>query len=192
MQSLKFGLILSLALFTHGGAESQSGERSIDELAALIGDWEGTSTLFSPRRPEAKQRWEDVTFSCDWILKRTYIACDTKWTRRDKYRNRTFKLFFNYNSVDEGYQTLFIYDNWPRSVSYLIQGGEARGQYIGFVEFESGDGVSGKERIVWQFSEDGNQLSSDEYNHMETDPDGEWRHTFTFSLDRKSQASVEY
>jgi len=158
---------------------AQEPEKSIKDLNFLIGAWRGEATLSYPREVNRNARSETVEAECRYILKETYIQCDTAWTREDG-DTRTFRLHFNYNSLDHAYQTLFIYDNWPRQVSYLLAYDAKAGVYAGQSDFEDSEGVSGQERIFWRVSEDGNEIHSEEYNHLETEPVDYWPKYFEF------------
>lgn len=160
-------------------AYAQDDGRSIRDLDFFIGDWEGRSTFLYPRDETREPAHEDVRASCSAILKETYIQCDTTWTRADG-RIRTFRLHFNYNDRDDGYQTLFIYDNWPRNVSYLLQYDDAEGAYVGRTTFETGEGVAGEERVVWRVSDDGREIRSEEFTRLETDTNDELLKSFEF------------
>lgn len=166
-------------------AFAQKTEKSIKDLEFLIGAWRGEATLSYPREEKRSARLETVEAECRYILKNTYIQCDTAWTREDG-QVRTFRLHFNYNHLDEAYQTLFIYDNWPRQVSYLFNYDVEANAYIGLSAFEDSIGVSGQERTLWRITNDGNEIRSEEYNHLETDPANYWPKYFEFVWRRTS------
>ena len=172
-------LPLLLTLFTPSLSLADELEKSIADLDFLIGDWRGEAVLSYPREDGRDPRRENVEASCAYILNNTYIQCDTAWTREDG-ATRTFRLHFNYNALDEGYQTLFVYDNWPRHVSYLLHYDDNKGAYVGRSEFEDDDGVAGEERVIWRVAADGSEIQSEEYNHLETDPDDYWPRYFEF------------
>ncbi len=160
-------------------AFGQEREKSIEDLGFLVGAWRGEATLSYPREENRSARLETVEAACAYVLKDTYIQCDTAWTREDG-ETRTFRLHFNYNDLDGAYQTLFVYDNWPRQVSYLLNYDAKASAYIGLSDFEDSDGVAGQERTFWRVSEDGNEIRSEEYNHLETDPPDHWPRYFEF------------
>ena len=143
------------AIFASPALGEDKTEPSIADLDFFIGEWEGNSRFFYPREPEREDAFEASCTSCKYILKETYIQCDTSWTRNSDQRTRTLRLMLNYNALDEGYQVLYIYDNWPRHVSYLIHYDEEIGAYVGMSDFEDGAGATGKERIEWRVSADG-------------------------------------
>ena len=167
---------LSFCAITNAQAE----ENSIRDLDFFIGEWRGEATLSYPREEGREPRDETVSVSCDYILKDTYIQCDTAWTRADG-RTRTFRLHFNHIEDENAYQTLFIYDNHPHHVSYPLRYNKESKAYLGASDFEMDDGVAGKERIVWRVSEDGNEISCEEFNHLETDPEDFWPRNFKFT-----------
>ena len=160
-------------------AFGQEAEQSIKDLDFLIGAWRGEATLSYPREKNRDARLETVAAECGYILKNTYIQCDTVWTR-DGGISRTFRLHFNYNNLDHAYQTLFVYDSWPRHVSYLVNYDTKADAYIGLSDFEDEEGVSGQERILWRVSEDGNEIHSEEYIHLEAEPADYWPKNFEF------------
>ena len=171
--------IVCLVAASPAWAQAYESQPSIADFGFLIGDWEGQSTFLYPREEGREQSQETVSTTCKYVLKETYIQCDTAWTNAED-RTRTFRLHFNYNQLDEGYQVLFVYDNWPRHVSYLLHYDDKAGAYIGLSDFEDSDGVSGQERVEWRVSDDKRELRSSEFNHLETDPDGYWANYFEF------------
>lgn len=181
MEKLKpaSALPLLLALLAPSFSLAEETEKSISDLDFLIGDWRGEAVLSYPREESRDPRHENVVAACAYILKNTYIQCDTEWTREDGV-TRSFRLHFNYNALDEGYQTLFVYDNWPRHVSYLLHDADKLGAYVGTSEFEDDDGVSGQERVIWRVSADGSEIRSEERNNLETDPADYWPKYFEF------------
>jgi hypothetical protein len=112
-------------------------------------------------------------------LKDTYIQCDSAWARADG-RVRTLRWHINYNAIDGGYQKLFIYDNYPRHVSYLLHYEQALGAYVGLSEFEEADGTTGDERVEIRVSEAGDEMNVTEAYHSATDPDEFWATSFTY------------
>ena len=161
-------------------SSAQGEENSIRNLDFFIGEWRGEATLSYPREEGREPREETVAVSCNYILKDTYIQCDTAWTRADG-RTRTFRLHFNHIEEDNVFQTLFIYDNYPHHVSYPLRFDAKTNAYLGSSDFEMDDGVAGSERIVWRVSEDGKEISCEEFNHLETDPDDFWPRNFQFT-----------
>lgn len=168
-----------IVLPTQSFANETDKEPSIKDLDFLIGTWEGQSTFLYPRDEERSPANETVKVSCAYVLKDTYIQCDTAWTNSDD-RTRTFRLHFNHNRLDEAYQVLFIYDNWPRHVSYLLNYDDSEDAYIGLSEFEDADGETGEERVEWRLSEDERELRSAEFNHLASDPDDYWAKSFEY------------
>lgn len=180
IRGLVFGVSTLTCLAAMPGiATEPENEKSINDLEFLIGEWEGQSTFLYPRDEDRSPAHETVQVSCAYVLKDSYIQCDTAWTNADD-RTRTFRLHFNHNQLDEAYQVLFIYDNWPRHVSYLLNYDESKNAYIGFSEFEDAEGGTGEERVEWRLSDDQRELHSAEFNHLETDPDGFWANSFEF------------
>lgn len=165
-------------------AQSAAGP-SIRDLDVFIGEWEGRSTFLFPRDEGRAPAHEDVTAVCKYVLKETYIQCDTAWTRSDG-RTRTFRIHFNYNEEEGGYQTLFIYDNWPGISKYVLRYDSDAGDYVGFTEYENNDGVIVDERIVWVVSQDGNEIRSEEYHHAPSDSEGVWVQSFEFVWRRRN------
>ncbi len=153
---------------------------SIADLGFLVGEWEGRSTFYYPREEGRVRAYEKSRTRCSYILKNTYIQCDTSWTR-DGGGERTLRLHLNYNNLDKGYQVLYIYDNWPRHVSYLMQYDEEKKAFVGFSNFEDSDGVAGKERVLWRPSADGAEVYSAEFSNLETDTEDYWPKYFDFT-----------
>lgn len=160
-------------------AQVEESDTSIVDFDFLIGEWEGRSTFLYPRDEGRAPAHEDVAAVCQYILKETYIQCDTAWTRADG-RTRTFRIHFNYNGEEGGYQTLFIYDNWPGISNYVLRYDDDAEAYVGFTEYENNDGVTVDERIVWRVSRDSNEVISQEFHHAPSDPEGAWVQTFEF------------
>ena len=160
-------------------AQEDASSPSIKDFDFFIGEWKGRSTFLFPRDEGRASAHEDVTAVCQYVLKETYIQCDTAWTRADG-RTRTFRIHFNYNGEEGGYQTLFIYDNWPGISNYVLRHDVDAGEYVGFTEYENNDGVIVDERIVWRISPDENEVRSEEYHHAPSDPEGAWVQTFEF------------
>jgi hypothetical protein len=173
-----YASVALVALCSSAFAQEES-DPSISDMDFLIGEWEGQSTFLYPREEERAQMHESVAARCDYILNDSYIQCDMSMTRPDE-RVRNLRLHFNYNRLDEDYQVLFIYDRWPRNVSYLLHFDAERNVYTGFSDFETSDGIAGQERIEWSVSDDGREVSSVEFNHMETEAKDYWSQYFDF------------
>ena len=165
-------------------AQEDADTPSIADLDFFIGEWEGRSTLFFPYDEEREPIREETSAVCKYILKETYIQCDTAWTRTDG-RTRTFRLHLNYNEEEGGYQTLFIYDNWPGIANYALKYEAAADKYVGFTDFENDDGETVGERIVWRVSSDRNEIRSEEFHHTPSDSEGAWSQTFEFVWRRR-------
>lgn len=161
-------------------APAIAAEKSLDDFAFLIGEWEGRSTFLFEREEGREPVHEDVRATCGYILKKTYIQCDTQWTRDGDGRKRTFRVHFNYNALDETHQILFLYDNWPRHFAYPLKFDETENAFVGLSTFENSDGVEGNERVLWSVSQDGNEVRSREYNHLATDPEDYYAQSFEF------------
>jgi len=179
-------IIASACLLAAPSAYAQSAESSpsIADFDFFIGEWEGRSTFLFPRDEGRDPAHEDVTAVCKYILRETYIQCDTAWTRADG-RTRAFRIHFNYNDDEGAYQTLFIYDNWLGISNYALNYSADADEYVGFTDFENNDGVMIDERIVWSVSSDQNEVRSAEYHHAPSDPEGAWVQTFEFVWRRK-------
>ena len=160
--------------------QADDGGKSIADLDFLIGDWTGQSTFTYPREAGRTKSHEDVRAHCAHILKNTYIQCDTWWTNSEG-RTRIFRLHFNYSKLDNAYQTLFVYDNWPRHVSYFLNYDEARNVYVGESDFEDAEGQGGRERIEWRVSADRRELHSQETNNLDGEPEDYWPKYFEFT-----------
>lgn len=169
-------------------ANEEVKEPSIKDLEFLVGEWVGQSTFYYPRRDDREISHETTHTLCQYILKNTYIQCDTSWTRPDG-RVRTLRLHLNYNALDEGYQVLYIYDNWPRHVSYLMQYDSVRGVFAGESIFENSEGVSGRERVEWRVSDDGHEVNSAEFSNLETEAPDYWPKYFDFTWQKIDQKS---
>lgn len=155
----------------------ESKATTVADLDFLIGVWSGRSTFLYPREDGRAPAHEEAQATCAYILNETYIQCDTAWARPDG-RRRAFRLHFN--TLEDGYQTLFLYDNWPRHVSYVLRYDSGNGVYIGGGSFVDSNGVAGEERVEWRFSADGTEVRSEEFNHLEGDPGDYWPKYFEF------------
>ncbi len=181
LSNVVLGMTASVFFFVSMPSIANDGvsKQSIKDLDFLIGEWEGQSTFFYPRDEGRTPSHETVRVLCQYVLKDTYIQCDTAWTNAQN-QTRTFRLHFNHNQLDKAYQLLFIYDNWPRHVSYLLNYDDDQKAYFGFSEFEDANGQTGQERVEWRLSDDKRELHSTEFNHLESDPENYWANSFEF------------
>jgi len=173
-------MIAMVALFASPVMAQAEETPSIADFDFLVGDWEGDSIFYYPREKGRMQAHEKTKTSCVYILENTYIQCDASWTRDDG-RERMLRMHLNYNKLDEGYQILYIYANWPRNVSYLMHYDETEKAFIGMSDYELSDGTRGTERVLWRPSSDGTEVYSAEFNNLETEADDIWLKSFDFT-----------
>lgn len=173
---------------SHMGTQQSDQDEQIDgdeskteDLEFLIGNWEGEAEHYYPREPGKPGRVEKSRAKCRYILQKAYILCKTVWTRGDG-QERRFHLHFN--ALDSAYQVLFLYDGWPRHVAYPLTLNANRDVFLGSSEFENSDGTEGSERVEWSISNDQNEITVREFNHLATDPEDYWAHYFKFTWRR--------
>lgn len=177
-KKILLGVLAATIALTAANAQETRRERSINDLEFLIGDWEGTATNFHASRPGRDPTIETMTRSCAFILKDTYIRCLDTMTRSDG-RNRTISVHFNYNNRRNRYQSLYVYDDWHRHLSYLMVA-RSRHSFTGLLNLDEEDHGTGFERINWNISEDGKEFRQSEFVQAEPEAERSWIKGFEF------------
>lgn len=166
---------------TDNSMQISKDEPTAEDLGFLIGDWAGEALHFYPREPGRLQRKEESRAECKYILRETYVQCDTVWTSEDGPERR---LRLHFNAMGSAYQVLFLYDNWPHHVAYPLTYDLDRRVFRGSSSFQNSDGTEGFERVEWNVSEDEREVVVQEYNHFATDPEDYWARYFKFTWRR--------
>lgn len=182
---LKFRVFLLLLLAAPGAVvagESLPGGQVLDRF---MGRWHGTATAYFPRRPERETRDETVEVNCERALKETYVECHSKWTDQAGVM-RELRMFWNYHPRDGRFEILYLYDNWPGKVQYLLDYDPEKRSLTGRDSFEGPGGVSAEEIVSWQFAADGQTIRSTEQNHFATDAGDYWPVMFEFTWQRST------
>jgi hypothetical protein len=146
-------------------------------LEFLVGAWEGRSTFHFPRDPDRTPFEETGRMSCDYILKRTYILCESEWTRAD---GKTRGMRIHFNRGEKLLRSLYIYDNWLGAISMDISVDSAPNTLLSFIDYEGPGGAPGKEKIVWTVSTAGGQVHGEEFNRLLSEPEDGWKLNFDF------------
>lgn len=177
----KITFLMALLCLSTSIAAQHDAKLTTKDLDFFIGEWKGEAVHYYPRDVSRETRTESVSAICDYILNQTYIKCETVWTTEG---GKERKFLLHLNALEDTYQLLFMYDNWPRHVSYPLQYIAEKGIYMGESSFVGGDGIVGEERVEWLISEDKSEIVSKEYNHLSSDKEGYWAHYFKFRWKR--------
>ncbi len=179
--SYKFSFLPTAAIILFFLALSvfAQADNKLDVLNTFVGKWEGKATAFFPRDDDRPNRTEEVTVECRKLLKDTYIECSSVWTQPNgDYRE--LMTYWNYDRRSDKYEILFLYDNWPGKVNYQLEYDPETRTFTGHDTFTASGGVAAKEKVEWHISEDGNTITSTEFNQYETDPEDYWAKSFEF------------
>lgn len=96
---------------------SQEGDvRSTNDLSFLIGDWNYSQT-YNPGEEDARTLTGNLT--CKWSLDSTFIKCNYQMNRPGK-RRALLTTYYNYNSITDNYESLWLSSTWP--VKVLMKG----------------------------------------------------------------------
>lgn len=183
VQRVLIFLLLAWASVSLGQAPET--DFSPDEvLEQFIGRWQGSATARFPRRPERALRQESVVADCKKALKATYVECRSQWTSTEG-AIRELRMFWNFHPSEGQFEILYLYDNWPGKVQYLLEYDAEARTLTGRDSFEGPGGIAAEEVVTWQFAEDGQSIKSSEQNHYVTDPDDYWPTTFEFTWRRQ-------
>ena len=107
--------ILSIVLAFTSTAQSNE-TKSTKDLDFLIGDWSVTRTY----RPSTEnERVMKGSLICKESLDGKFINCRYEMTRPGK-ANGIDEVFFNYNSIYDTYESLWLSSTWP--IKVLMQG----------------------------------------------------------------------
>ena len=158
--------------------------RAVKLLNAFVGEWGGEATAYFPRDKDRKNRKEKVVVTGKKILGESYIECNTNWTQSSG-ENRELNIYLNYDKKKSLIDILFLYDDWPGKVNYLLGYDEKSRTLSGVDTFTTSKGIKGKERVEWWISEDHSIIVGREYNHYETDPEDYWPMSFEFEWKRR-------
>ncbi len=178
-----FLLLLCLSVLLPAQEKSRS-DAATKILQSFVGEWEGSATAYYPRQEDKTPRKEMITVNARKMLKDTYVECSSVWTQPNgDYRE--LMIYWNYNTRADSFQILFFYDNWPGRVNYKLHFDPESRTLNGYDTFTGRGGVPAEEKVVWQISQDGNEIRCTEYNHYQTDPEDYWPTTFEFVWRRK-------
>jgi len=181
---LMFLIMINIIIPLYAQENSNQVDNKDELLDLFVGDWEGNATAYFPREEGREERKEIITVHAKKILKDTYIHCSSDW-KNTKGGERQLEIFWNYDHHSEKYEILFLYDNWPGKVNYQLDYDLEKRTLNGYDTFTASGGVAAKEKVIWQISEDGNEIKSTEYNHYETDPEDYWAKSFEFVWRKK-------
>lgn len=97
-------------------AQPSDESKSTKDLSFLIGKWDVVRT-YSPNTDE--QRVLEGTLVCNKALDNEFINCRYEIKRPGKIRGID-EVFFNYNSIYDLYESLWLSSTWP--IKVLMQG----------------------------------------------------------------------
>ncbi len=172
MSKLKFIPALLLLVSTLQGQE----QKSTEDLSFLIGEWEVTRTYYL--YPDSPRVYKG-NLTCDYSLDKQFISCRYEINRPGKIRGLD-QVFFNYNSIYDSYETVWLSSTWPIKT---ISKGELRKNEDGLIfktytefpiENEVMEYVRGE--LVLKNS---NEFQRDLHIRTSKDPEGEWKHHMT-------------
>lgn len=162
---------------------SYSQQIPLGKLKPIIGNWEGVAKRYNPRDSIQKIEIESIHASCKAILDSTYIECTTVW-KSNNGSKRNLNIYFNYNSRQDLYDILFLYDNWPGKVNYPLKYSEADNTFKGRDDFIAKGGIQAEEKVSWQILDNGNRIISIENNHFNNEEENYWPKVFEFEWNR--------
>lgn len=90
--------------------------KSTQDLSFLVGDWE-IERVYRPK--SETPRILKGTLSCELTMDNTFIKCVYEMQRPDKIRALDV-VYFNYNSINQEYESLWLSSTWP--VKVLMHG----------------------------------------------------------------------
>lgn len=117
--SIRKTIFIQLALFipiflTH--AQSSNESKSTQDLSFLIGKWDIMRT-YNPNKEQS--RVLHGTLLCEESLDGQFINCIYEIERPGKVRGLDV-VYFNYNSIYDKYESLWLSSTWP--IKVLMQG----------------------------------------------------------------------
>ncbi len=95
---------------------AQDTIKSTNDLAFLVGEWEVLRT-YGPQSETPRDM--SGTLSCEETMDGTFIHCIYEMERPGKIRGLDV-VYFNYNSIYDTYESLWLSSTWP--IKVLMQG----------------------------------------------------------------------
>jgi Glucose / Sorbosone dehydrogenase/Protein of unknown function (DUF1579) len=157
-------------------------ERSIRDLAFLIGSWTGESRLQLLGTPGAPPRNETSRTSCRPALRGRFIECLTTFSRAEG-RGRDVLSFYVYNTETRRLETRTQDSNWGGISTSALAWDEAERAWVGAVPTRDPQGRAATERIVIRPSADGNSLIHTE--SLRHEGGEQWIETFRWTMRRR-------
>ena len=165
--------------FTEGRVDKRfnQSEKSTEDLSFLIGEWE-VERIYSPNSDEP--RTLKGTLVCDYSMDNQFIKCTYEMQRPGKIRGLDV-VYFNYNSIYELYESMWLSSTWP--IKGIMQGQlNKETDSLTFItkgQFPIQDGIMEyvKGSLVAK-NLDGNNKSFFRKTYIRTskDPEGYWFH----------------
>ncbi len=114
--SLNIFIILLIGLLQPLSAQTSQILKSTEDLSFLVGQWQIERTY----RPQSEEpRILTGTLSCENAMDNQFIKCTYEMERPGKIRGLD-EVYFNYNSIYECYESLWLSSTWP--IKVLMQG----------------------------------------------------------------------
>lgn len=150
---------------------------STSDLSFLIGQWE-VERIYSPTTPD--ERILNGTLSCVWSLDSTFIECTYEIPRPGKKRGLD-RVFFNYNSIHDTYESTWLSSTWP--IKVIMNGGkESQGESTSFLytaEFLIQDNLTEFVKSEWSVPANSSSFTRKTLIRTSADPEDQWFHHMT-------------
>lgn len=158
-------------------------EKSTEDLSFLIGEWE-VERIYSPNSDSP--RTLNGTLVCDYSMDKQFIKCTYEMQRPGKIRGLDV-VYFNYNSIYELYESMWLSSTWP--IKGILQGQlnkQAESLLLHTAgQFPIQDGVMEYVRdslIAENLQKDNTSFFRKTYIRTSKDPDGYWLHHMNESV----------
>lgn len=104
-----FGALL-LGMTASGAPKTQS----IRDLDWLIGSWDFVDVSVTRKYRETGTR------TCSYTLDEKYLVCQSIGTSQSG-KERTYIFFLNYNSIDDRFEMVAMFGDYPRKNLYIVE-----------------------------------------------------------------------
>ena len=128
-------------------------DRSIRDLAFLLGSWRGESEFISASPPE-----RTIEMTCQPALKGTYIECNMTSTAPSG-RSTVHRTFYNYDDRAEVFHTRLLESSWGTETAHTMALDGASGAYVGRFPVTDAQGRQSEEFVSMSVAPDGKMLA---------------------------------